>query len=57
MVAPESILCTLHCQDETLYPIRACIRGKIIEMNKCLLNEPSLMIEKVNLFFSDENIN
>lgn len=48
MVGPESILCTLHCQDETSYPIRACMGGKIIEINKCLVDEPSLIIEKVN---------
>ncbi|KAH9516997.1 hypothetical protein DERF_007699 [Dermatophagoides farinae] len=46
MVGPESILCTLHCQDETSYPIRACMGGKIIEINKCLVDEPSLIIEK-----------
>ena len=47
MVGQESILCTIHCQDGTTYPIRSCLRGKIIEINKCLVNEPSLIVEKV----------
>lgn len=45
-VSPESILCTIICTDDTTFPIKSCIKGKIIEINKRLVEEPHLLTEK-----------
>lgn len=41
-----SLLCSLECDDGTVYPVYSCVKGKLIEMNESLLKQPHLLVEK-----------
>ncbi|GLV36441.1 uncharacterized protein CBL_08932 [Carabus blaptoides fortunei] len=37
---PTSVVCQIECADGTNYKIRSCVKGKLIEMNQKLIDEP-----------------
>lgn len=41
---PNDRLCEVHCTDETVHVLRACVRGKLVEINNRLLTEPNLLV-------------
>ncbi|XP_064648649.1 protein Abitram-like [Lineus longissimus] len=43
-----SRLCTVTCSDETEYIMHTCIRGKLIEVNDSLVENPNWLTEKHN---------
>lgn len=45
-LVPNSILCYVDCEDGSKYSIRACIKGKLVEINQLLLSNPNLIVEK-----------
>lgn len=42
----NSALCELSCSDDTKYIVRACIGGKLIEVNFRLMKQPHLLTER-----------
>ncbi|XP_060110500.1 protein Abitram isoform X1 [Heteronotia binoei] len=42
-------LCHIFCSDGEQYTIYSCIRGRLIEVNESILNNPSLIQQKVSL--------
>lgn len=46
-VQNQSVLCSIECDDGSIYKISACITGKIIEINRQLIEEPGLLARKV----------
>lgn len=45
-LVPESILCNLECEDGCVYPVYSCIKGKLVEINENLVENPNLLVEK-----------
>lgn len=45
-VQNQSVLCSIECDDGSIYKISACITGKIIEINRQLIEEPGLLARK-----------
>lgn len=45
-LTPESVLCRLVCDDGAVYPVYSCIKGKLVEINENLLDNPNLLVEK-----------
>lgn len=45
-LSPESILCYIECEDTTVYPVYSCIKGKLVEINENLVENPNLLVEK-----------
>lgn len=43
---PESVLCNLECEDGGVYPVYSCIKGKLVEINENLVEDPSLLVER-----------
>lgn len=39
-------LCRITCSDDTVYTIYSCIRGRLLEVNKNILETPNLLLEK-----------
>eukprot|EP01132_Coremiostelium_polycephalum_P007956 gene7956-9786_t len=39
----ETIVCEIQCSDSTTYSLRTCIKGKLLEVNKLLISNPSLL--------------
>lgn len=39
-------LCRITCTDETEYTIYSCIRGRLLEVNESILENPALLLEK-----------
>ncbi|KAF2069630.1 hypothetical protein CYY_009047 [Polysphondylium violaceum] len=39
----DTIICEISCSDSTTYSLRSCIKGKLLEVNKLLLTQPSLL--------------
>lgn len=37
---PTSVVCQIECADGTKYKVRSCVKGKLIEMNQKLIDEP-----------------
>jgi hypothetical protein len=44
---PQTILCHVHCASGKVYVLRSCVRGTLLEFNERLLDQPSLLLEKV----------
>lgn len=44
----NSVLCTVKCIDGTSYIIHSCLKGKLVEINENLIENPNLMIERPN---------
>jgi len=42
----ESPLCRVICEDGSRYTLYSCIKGKLVEVNEQLLQNPNLLIEK-----------
>jgi len=45
-VNADSVLCIIKCEDNTEYRVKACVRGKLIEVNENLIINPQLLIDK-----------
>ena len=45
-VDEKAILCIVHCENGSKYPLRSCVRGTLIEINPLIVENPSLLIEK-----------
>lgn len=45
-LTPDSILCYIECEDKSVYPVYSCIKGKLVEMNENLIENPQLLVEK-----------
>jgi len=45
-VNANSVLCIVKCEDGTEYRIKACVRGKLIEVNENLVTNPQLLVDK-----------
>lgn len=43
---PHSQLCFIECSDESRYTVFSCMKGKLIEINQQLLNNPQLLVDK-----------
>ncbi|TKS88489.1 Protein Simiate [Collichthys lucidus] len=39
-------LCRVTCTDETEYTVYSCIRGRLLEVNESILENPALLLEK-----------
>lgn len=44
----KSVLCRVECDDGCRYDIFSCIKGKLIEINKNLLENPNLLVTDYN---------
>ncbi|EGG18069.1 hypothetical protein DFA_06736 [Cavenderia fasciculata] len=42
----ETAMCTIHCVDGTSYSIYPCVKGKLLEINKILIDNPSMLLSK-----------
>ena len=49
----STVLCEITCDDNSTYTICSCLRGRLIEVNTRLLEEPGLLNTKVRLKFDD----
>lgn len=47
---PQSVLCRVECSDNTSYDILSCVKGKLIEINKNLTENPQLLVSKYNTY-------
>lgn len=49
-----TVLCEITCDDGSVYKICSCLRGRLVEVNTRLLEEPNLLNTKVSfiMFFS-----
>lgn len=45
-LVPESVLCNLVCDDGEVFPVYSCIKGKLVEINENLIENPNLVVEK-----------
>lgn len=45
-----SILCKVECDDASTYTIYSCVKGKLIEINKNLIENPNLLATKYNTY-------
>lgn len=45
-VDENSILCIVECEDNTVYNIMAGVKGKLVEVNEYLMNDPQLLLTK-----------
>ncbi|VDP46300.1 unnamed protein product [Soboliphyme baturini] len=45
MLLPESTLCTVTCSDASVYVLRACVKGTLVEVNVELQTNPLLLQE------------
>ena len=45
-VDEHSILCLVECEDDSLYTIRAGVKGKLVEVNEPLIENPNLLMTK-----------
>lgn len=43
---PDSLLCSIECEDGTKYPVYSCIKGKLMEINNTLLDNPNLLVKQ-----------
>jgi len=43
---PNSPLCYIECADSSKYTIHSCVKGKLVEINNALIENPKLLIEK-----------
>ena len=46
LVEEKAVLCIVECEDGTEHHIRACVRGKLVEVNENLITNPQLLLEK-----------
>ncbi|XP_069680418.1 protein Abitram [Periplaneta americana] len=42
----NSPLCYIECTDNSKYTVQSCIKGKLVEINDALIENPKLLIEK-----------
>ena len=52
-VDESTVLCEITCDDNSSYSICSCLRGRLIEVNTRLLEEPGLLNSKVYLKFNN----
>jgi len=45
-VNASSVLCIIRCEDNTEYRVKACVKGKLIEVNENLVTNPQLLLHK-----------
>ena len=43
---PNSPLCYIECADGSKYTVDSCIKGKLVEMNNELIQNPKLLVDK-----------
>lgn len=46
---PHTIVCHVHCTGGVEFVLRSCIRGTLLEFNERLLEQPSLLQDKVSI--------
>lgn len=46
-MSETGVICHVTCSDGTEYPLHACVKGKLIEVNERLLKNPQLLVDKV----------
>lgn len=42
----KSILCFIECEDGQQFPVRSCIRGKLVGLNQKVVENPNIILEK-----------
>lgn len=47
---PDTVLCFVETKCGKVYPVKTGINGKILEVNDCILNNPSLVADRANGF-------
>ena len=45
-VDEKAVLCVLECLDGTIYRVMAGVKGKLIEVNESLMENPQLLVDK-----------
>ena len=45
-VDEHSILCLVECEDDSVYTVRAGVKGKLVEVNEHLIGDPNLLLTK-----------
>ena len=48
----STVLCEITCDDGSVYKICSCIRGRLVEVNTRLLENPELLNTRVSFCFS-----
>ena len=46
---PSTVVCRIHCKDETIYTVCACMKASLIEINKRLINHPEWILTHVSI--------
>ena len=49
MLSETGVVCMITCTDGTTYNIYSCVKGKLVEVNDRLVNNISLLTEKVGV--------
>ena len=49
MLSETGVVCMITCTDGTTYNIYSCVKGKLVEVNDRLVNNISLVTEKVGV--------
>ncbi|KAK7871184.1 hypothetical protein R5R35_002421 [Gryllus longicercus] len=42
----SSPLCFIECEDGSKYTVKSCLKGKLVEMNDNLVDNPNLLVTK-----------
>ena len=42
-LGPDSNICRITCEDGSVYMLRSCVRGRLLEVNARLLEDPGLL--------------
>jgi len=45
-VDASSVLCIIQCEDDSEYRVKACVKGKLVEVNENLIANPQLLLTK-----------
>lgn len=48
---PNTIICRVHCKDESVYSVVAGIKANLLEVNKKLIDNPQWLVTDVGLRF------
>jgi len=51
------VVCLVTCTDGSVYTIYSCVKGRLVEVNTRLLDNPSLLVSKVGDYFASSFYN